>query len=885
MGGNTINTNEGDALLTPKSVADFDSNGDIVPGTSYPLDPYSNQVKASTPYVNVNELLMTEENPTWQFVLNDVVDGDDLKDQLENLLKDVKVKQVVTDDGEMVYPSAGGTANATSDNRESSIPAGTTNATIDLSDIIGDLTSTQLETVFDGGTVIIPYSYEGHATGQFEIKLSKLPTTLSLSDHPVTTTDEHYQISVTYRPTVAQSSTDYKTGNETTGEPGATTNNRTSNNMHTNTATPLNLQLLKRNGTTLTPITSGFDFNLVDPANSSNVITGSAVSNGIKTFSNIPTNTSGYWYVNEVTTPTGFQQIPNGTIRATISDGSTTTTYPGSDKGVTNITSSPSITLSDTGNTYIASSTSSGTSTSGTIHNYEITETTFTLEKNWYNSFEYIMGLMQSENPLLNPSVFDSVFDVTVTAPGNSTKTITDFVPNSELDIYKTVSNFNRSYNQTNDETVYTFKVRMSAPDASLSRTYDSIDITIPINSKVQVTENMSAYPDDMLVIPEYGVYVRGADSLFAYDSGNVTPEVDTSIEELDTIQFSNNAMTNNNRSLEISKELPVGTHNSGDEFEFEVLLYYPASETEFVPFSFNPLVITTDSTIREVIDNVNPIRSAYTIDAFGLWAEYPENPTENPTILHYPDEYPDTDSYSYRKIELLETADNSYIDIPMDAEESADLMLKDFAGQAISLNFKLKAGEHLTLDNLPRNSYAIIGEKAKSGWVSSFSGYINGDQNNTIEAMNTEDDAELWTSQVSPIEIDEIADGNPTWANMHIPYEDPELADGWVNSHDTIFFANGDSAVTFTNALLEQPVPRHNLTIGKNVTGNLGDISKAFNMTLTLTGLEPNATYQIVNAGDSPNNYYITPESGNQSATSITADSNGEINDLEFWI
>ena len=66
------------------------------------------------------------------------------------------------------------------------------------------------------------------------------------------------------------------------------------------------------------------------------------------------------------------------------------------------------------------------------------------------------------------------------------------------------------------------------------------------------------------------------------------------------------------------------------------------------------------------VIDNVNPIRSAYTIDAFGLWAEYPENPTENPTILHYPDEYPDTDSYSYRKIELLETADNSYIDIPM---------------------------------------------------------------------------------------------------------------------------------------------------------------------------------------------------------------------------
>ena len=885
MGGNTINTNEGDALLTPKSVADFDSNGDIVPGTSYPLDPYSNQVKASTPYVNVNELLMTEENPTWQFVLNDVVDGDDLKDQLENLLKDVKVKQVVTDDGEMVYPSAGGTANATSDNRESSIPAGTTNATIDLSDIIGDLTSTQLETVFDGGTVRIPYSYEGHATGQFEIKLSKLPTTLSLSDHPVTTTDEHYQISVTYRPTVAQSSTEYKTGNETTGEPGATTNNRTSNNMHTNTATPLNLQLLKRNGTTLAPITSGFDFNLVDPANSSNVITGSAVSNGTKTFSNIPTNTSGYWYVNEVTTPTGFQQIPNGTIRATISDGSTTTTYPGSDNGVTNITSSPSITLSDTGNTYIASSTSSGTSTSGTIHNYEITETTFTLEKNWYNSFEYIMGLMQSENPLLNPSVFDSVFDVTVTAPGNSTKTITDFVPNSELDIYKTVSNFNRSYNQTNDETVYTFKVRMSAPDASLSRTYDSIDITIPINSKVQVTENMSAYPDDMLVIPEYGVYVRGADPLFAYDSGNVTPEVDTSIEELDTIQFSNNAMTNNNRSLEISKELPVGTQNSGDEFEFEILLYYPASETEFAPFSFNPLVITTDSTIREVIDNVNPIRSAYTIDAFGLWAEYPENPTENPTILHYPDEYPDTDSYSYRKIELLETADNSYIDIPMDAEESADLMLKDFAGQAISLNFKLKAGEHLTLDNLPRNSYAIIGEKAKSGWVSSFSGYINGDQNNTIEAMNTEDDAELWTSQVSPIEIDEIADGNPTWANMHIPYEDPELADGWVNSHDTIFFANGDSAVTFTNALLEQPVPRHNLTIGKNVTGNLGDISKAFNMTLTLTGLEPNATYQIVNAGDSPNNYYITPESGNQSATSITADSNGEINDLEFWI
>lgn len=61
-------------------------------------------------------------------------------------------------------------------------------------------------------------------------------------------------------------------------------------------------------------------------------------------------------------------------------------------------------------------------------------------------------------------------------------------------------------------------------------------------------------------------------------------------------------------------------------------------------------------------------------------------------------------------------------------------------------------------------------------------------------------------------------------------------------------------------------------LTISKNVTGNLGDLTKKFSFTVSLTGLEPSSPYAVDNTGD------VTMTKGTFANGTMTATAAGEI-------
>ena len=620
--------------------------------------------------------------------------------------------------------------------------------------------------------------------------------------------------------------------------------------------------------------------------NSSNVITGSAVSNGTKTFSNIPTNTSGYWYVNEVTTPTGFQQIPNGTIRATISDGSTTTTYPGSDNGVTNITASPSITLSDTGNTYVASSTSSGTSTSATINNLRNTKKTIELYKDWTSNFNYLANTLSGEDPLLNPNVFDPIFDVTVVAPGNSNWVATDFVTASQLGQYNTMTNFNRSYNSTDDETTYTFKLRLSY--------YQSTDldfsIDVPIESTIEVEEDLTGYPDDMVVMPriEFVYYTNDIHTTLTEGIADTGP-IDA--QSVDDIIFCNGAYRAANRSLTVSKNVD-GTSNSSEEFEFEVFLVRldcfdqlgPYNDSSYYSSYFiEPIELETNSSIT-VSDEERPDNDTYAVelapsvgtsnvnyyDPLDPFMHQPDPPTKHNIYFSSPDNF----GYSRAEIPIVymnldDPTDpfNGYFDSYTYGSSLSSMM---------ALRFKLKDGETSKINNLPTGVLAAVKEKGASNYISSFSGKTNGDL--PVSGSNTESNEDLWTTtskvdgSTSPIVHNEVStESGGTFDEYSIdlpwPAEDPDLEE-WVNPHQTLFFERGNTEIEFTNRL-EAPAVTHQLYIDKNVKGNLGHREDLFNMTLNIDNATPGA---VITATGSTDDVLIeTEDTDNPEASSAS--------------
>lgn len=147
LGGNFVNTNDGDAVIQAEGFRNRE-NGNIITLKS----EYKERKTLSTPRVNVNELNITSNNTEWTVYLGEDVDP---KNELEGLYDQVLINQVITDgkdtnndkyhfldhvnDNKMLYPLA----NSDSDKREEEITTQEPQKSFRLRDLIEELTGSR----------------------------------------------------------------------------------------------------------------------------------------------------------------------------------------------------------------------------------------------------------------------------------------------------------------------------------------------------------------------------------------------------------------------------------------------------------------------------------------------------------------------------------------------------------------------------------------------------------------------------------------------------------------------------------------------------------------------------------------------------------------------
>ena len=220
MGGNKISTNTG--------------LNDQVTATGYKQTTAPNGVRSfetpfvkllSVPYVNVDELSLTENSTEWRVYLGTDVDPEE---ELLKLWNEIQVNQVVKDNGiadEIIRISNGNQMyyNDARDN-DNLAPNGTTNETLPLSHFVNSEILTGLIRQLDNEetTAVANLTYRyfpyGHdVVGNFDIELTKTVNEDAAVDHAPTlhTTKEVgedkevYTLKVIYNPMTDGASTDY----------------------------------------------------------------------------------------------------------------------------------------------------------------------------------------------------------------------------------------------------------------------------------------------------------------------------------------------------------------------------------------------------------------------------------------------------------------------------------------------------------------------------------------------------------------------------------------------------------------------------------------------------------------------------------------------------
>ena len=221
LGGNDINTNADGSKAEALQY--------VNPHTQVPVDISSDDAEKikefDTPYVNVDELAINENSTEWTVYLGESVDP---RTELEELLDQVRIYEVVKEDGSLVYTlNPGSTTNPT--DKE------TTGATIDLNTVLGTL---DWNTLIAGDPIETEYTAYGHTPGSIWVTLTQEVVTgeddLTPSPHNTAVVGEEvekYTLTVTYEPYDA-SVADYHTGNNITGSHGADTDEMVSENVH-----------------------------------------------------------------------------------------------------------------------------------------------------------------------------------------------------------------------------------------------------------------------------------------------------------------------------------------------------------------------------------------------------------------------------------------------------------------------------------------------------------------------------------------------------------------------------------------------------------------------------------------------------------------------------
>ena len=219
LGGNTINTNKGtDDKFVPKKA--------IVDGVEYDLKD-SDKTKLTrpfeTPYVNVDELSMTQHNTEWTVYLGTEVDP---AKQLAALLDNIRIREVVSKSSNyMITDKDAMLGNSSTDDSES-FPLKQAAETPVLS-------AEEWEDLLESGTLSMPYSAYGHENvGTLILSFTKNGSGADFKEHNTSETGravETYNITAIYAPAQERDVVYHTTPG---GSPGASTGNMRSENMH-----------------------------------------------------------------------------------------------------------------------------------------------------------------------------------------------------------------------------------------------------------------------------------------------------------------------------------------------------------------------------------------------------------------------------------------------------------------------------------------------------------------------------------------------------------------------------------------------------------------------------------------------------------------------------
>ena len=239
LGGNDISTNaegsKAEALqyIHPDTDAAVDISED---------DP-NREKEFSTPYVNIDELAINENSTEWTVYLGESVDP---RTAVENLLEEVEIYQVVTEDGSLVYTlNRGSTANP--ENKAK------TGKTMDPDSLFGELTEENWDALIAGESIVLEYEAYGHTPGELVISLTQETAAeegdLTNSPHDTAVTGEEvekYTLTVLYEPFDA-GIVNYHTGDHLTGSHGADTDDIESENEHVINVFAKGMEIIKTN--------------------------------------------------------------------------------------------------------------------------------------------------------------------------------------------------------------------------------------------------------------------------------------------------------------------------------------------------------------------------------------------------------------------------------------------------------------------------------------------------------------------------------------------------------------------------------------------------------------------------------------------------------------
>ena len=200
LGGNAINTNKGEAVITPeKFYVSLDSNTGKPNTVTLPANKAEMTVSLPTPYVNVDELALSQEKTEWTVYLGDTVDP---LTHLKGFYDDIKVLEVVTEssgdhvktaDGLLLYDQNFDREKGDASNDSRRPKTGTTPESFPLKDVIkggvvvagkaenseavpnsyfnaeGSLTDDGWKHLLSGGTIYLRYTEYGHTSGVIEL--------------------------------------------------------------------------------------------------------------------------------------------------------------------------------------------------------------------------------------------------------------------------------------------------------------------------------------------------------------------------------------------------------------------------------------------------------------------------------------------------------------------------------------------------------------------------------------------------------------------------------------------------------------------------------------------------------------------------------------------